>query len=105
VSVVLTTTSCYIINVGTITTAIKLALFMSVLSSAEVERRLRTLPLWKLVDGKLVRSFEAKSFSAAMGFLVAVGTVADHSNHHPDIHLTEYRRVEVCYYLFVFKSC
>ena len=67
----------------------------TVLSEREVFERLRDRPLWRLIEGRLHRSFQAKNFSAAMSFIVAVGTISDHSHHHPDIHLTNYRNVDI----------
>jgi 4a-hydroxytetrahydrobiopterin dehydratase len=52
--------------------------------------------LWqKNENGHLVRRFVAKSFAAAMEFMQLVGNVAEELGHHPDMHLTSYRNVEV----------
>mmetsp|Transcript_24956 Transcript_24956/g.36809 ORF Transcript_24956/g.36809 Transcript_24956/m.36809 type:complete len:316 (-) Transcript_24956:231-1178(-) len=72
---------------------------MSVLSREEIVSRLSTRPLWKLTpDGKLRRTFEAKNFHAALNFIVTIGNIADHHHHHPDLHLTGYKNVEVVLY-------
>jgi pterin-4a-carbinolamine dehydratase len=43
----------------------------------------------------LRRSFVAKSFAAALAWFTAVADVAERANHHPDLHLTDYRTVTV----------
>lgn len=43
----------------------------------------------------IVRSFVAKNFVSAMAFLNAVAEVAEEQGHHPDLHLTQFRNVEV----------
>lgn len=48
--------------------------------------------------GRICRSFVAKNFLAAMEFLNRVATVAEEQGHHPDIHLTKYRNVEIQLY-------
>lgn len=37
----------------------------------------------------------AKNFQSSMDYLAAVGAVAEKAGHHPDLHLTDYRSVEV----------
>jgi 4a-hydroxytetrahydrobiopterin dehydratase len=43
----------------------------------------------------LRRSFVAKSFAAALAWINAAADAAERANHHPDLHLTEYRTVTV----------
>ena len=42
-----------------------------------------------------MRQFIAKNFQCAMDFLNLAGQVAESVGHHPDMHLTSYRHVEV----------
>lgn len=68
------------------------------LSDAELSRYLPALPAWT-VDaggGALRRSFVARDFAAALDFFAAAGALAEAEGHHPDLHLTRYRHVEVC---------
>ena len=60
------------------------------------------MPLWKInTSGQLSRKFVAKSFSAAIDFFNLVAVLAEHIGHHPDLHLTSYRTIEVStFYLF-----
>jgi len=48
------------------------------------------------IDNKLVGSFEFRSFSEAIAFIVELAILADKENHHPLI-INEYSRVEVSY--------
>jgi 4a-hydroxytetrahydrobiopterin dehydratase len=68
---------------------------LTVLSFDEIERHLKSHPLWFLNDGKLHRTFEAKTFEEALKFVTAIGHIADHHQHHPDIHLTGYKHVDI----------
>lgn len=67
------------------------------LSRADLDARLRSLPAWSLSpDGTLLsREFRAKNFAAAVAFLSAAADVAEAAGHHPDFHLTEWNRVRV----------
>lgn len=58
---------------------------------------MKALPAWKLNAAKteLRRSLTAKNFVAAVDFITALKDVAEEEGHHPDVHLTNYRDVEV----------
>lgn len=51
-----------------------------------------------------MRSFTAKNFQCAMNFLNLVGQVAETAGHHPDLHLTAYRNVEIVLYTHSVKG-
>ena len=51
--------------------------------------------LWTLEDTRLTRKFTAKNFLQAVAFVNAVAPVAEDARHHPDIHLTNYRDIEL----------
>lgn len=58
------------------------------------------VPEWNVVevDGvrRLTREFKFPDFRSALDFTVRVGALAEHEDHHPDIHLAWGRvRVEV----------
>ena len=49
-------------------------------------------------DGlKLKRSFKCRNWQAAIDFISEVSTIAESEKiqHHPDIHLTKYRNIEI----------
>eukprot|EP00775_Hariotina_reticulata_P006205 gene6205-6441_t len=55
------------------------------------------LPAWQLSHDQtsISRRFTAKNFVSAVKFFNAVCEVAEAEGHHPDLHLTNYRDVEV----------
>mmetsp|Transcript_15117 Transcript_15117/g.19163 ORF Transcript_15117/g.19163 Transcript_15117/m.19163 type:complete len:148 (-) Transcript_15117:503-946(-) len=69
-------------------------------SGDELKEKISTsIPLWTLSStgdvNKITRKFTAKNFQAALNFLNEVGQIAEREGHHPDLHLTSYRDVEV----------
>ena len=67
------------------------------LSLRQARERLAPLPGWHLADrGKsLSKILVMKDFSAAVAFINAVLPVAQAENHHPDLHLTDYRKLQI----------
>ncbi|KAL3141755.1 hypothetical protein ABBQ32_004435 [Trebouxia sp. C0010 RCD-2024] len=67
------------------------------LSDLELQKHLQALPAWQLNDSKtsLARSFTAKNFVAAIKFFDQVAEVAEQEGHHPDLHLVNFREVQV----------
>lgn len=61
------------------------------------QERVARLPLWTLSDDAtaISRTFVAKDFTAGLDFLQSVGGVAEERNHHPDLHLTDWRTVRL----------
>ncbi|MEP6899530.1 MAG: 4a-hydroxytetrahydrobiopterin dehydratase [Rhodanobacter sp.] len=57
------------------------------LDATQVSRLLMQLPGWKVnADGKaIVKDFEFPDFHHTLGFISAVGFMANHEDHHPDI--------------------
>ena len=54
------------------------------LDDEEIRKRLERLPGWKIVDGKLHRSFRFDDFTHAFGFMTSLALVAEGLDHHPD---------------------
>jgi 4a-hydroxytetrahydrobiopterin dehydratase len=54
------------------------------LSESEIESEATKIPGWKLVNGKLNKSFEFKNFIEAFGFMTKVAMQAEKMNHHPE---------------------
>jgi len=72
------------------------------LSLIEARSELSSLnpSLWTLNESSdnvlsLSRKFTAKNFQAAIDSINAVGIIAELEQHHPDLHLTNYREVEI----------
>jgi 4a-hydroxytetrahydrobiopterin dehydratase len=54
------------------------------LSDQEIERQIKNLEGWRVLNGKLNRSFEFSSFVKAFGFMTKVALEAEKMNHHPE---------------------
>ncbi len=67
------------------------------LTPAQVQELLAEVPQWQLVaDGKrLARSWRVHDFLTSLDFFRRIGEVAEAEDHHPDLHLTDYRNVSV----------
>jgi 4a-hydroxytetrahydrobiopterin dehydratase len=63
----------------------------------KVRGLLPLVPEWKLsADGKrIARSWRVRDFATGLDFFHRIGDVAEAEDHHPDLHLTEYRNVAV----------
>ncbi|VEU40444.1 unnamed protein product [Pseudo-nitzschia multistriata] len=77
------------------------------LSAEEAQVELSSLPhpssLWSLKESQegilsLSRKFTARNFKVALDAINEIGAIAEKENHHPDLHLTNYRDVEVVIY-------
>src|SRR5687768_2171986 len=65
------------------------------LPPAELRRLLRDVPSWTLKGDRIARDLAFKDFAAALAFANAVGRVAEREDHHPDLHLTDYKRLRI----------
>lgn len=60
----------------------------------------KTSSIWTLNESQngvlsLSRKFTARNFQAAIDAINDIGAIAENENHHPDLHLTNYRDVEI----------
>ncbi len=55
------------------------------------------VPHWALADDgkRIARRWRVKDFAAGLDFFRRIGDVADAEDHHPDLHLANYRDVTV----------
>jgi len=67
---------------------------MALLSDADVQAALAALPGWGREGDEIVKSYERPSFADAVAFVVRIGFLAEHSNHHPDLDI-RWRTVRV----------
>ncbi|MCR4337264.1 MAG: 4a-hydroxytetrahydrobiopterin dehydratase [Candidatus Omnitrophica bacterium] len=67
------------------------------LSTNEAQELLAQTPQWKISpDNKMiVREFQMKNFLAAVKLINQVAEIAEKENHHPDVHLTGYRKLRI----------
>lgn len=61
----------------------------------EAKRLHREIPGWKLEETRLVREWRLKDFQEALALANAIGAVAEREQHHPDLHLTDHKRLRV----------
>jgi 4a-hydroxytetrahydrobiopterin dehydratase len=67
------------------------------LSNEQVHQYLAELPHWKLTPDRqrIRREWRVKDFLTGLEFFQRVGKVAEEEDHHPDLHLTGYRKVAI----------
>lgn len=70
---------------------------MPPLTHAEAEILMSQIPGWELsADAqKISRTYERADFKDALAFINTVGAIAESEGHHPDIHLTDYKKVHI----------
>ncbi|MGH2864238.1 MAG: 4a-hydroxytetrahydrobiopterin dehydratase [Solirubrobacteraceae bacterium] len=75
---------------------------MSVLTDAELDRRLSELEGWQRAqvsrasaDDAIVRECKLADFAAAIAFVNRVAELAEAANHHPDILVHGWNRVRL----------
>jgi 4a-hydroxytetrahydrobiopterin dehydratase len=68
---------------------------MSVLTDAEIDRRLAELGNWQRSDDAIVREWKLADFAAAIAFVNRVAELAEAANHHPDILLHGWNNVRL----------
>ena len=63
----------------------------------EAQKMLSQIPGWQIHEnGKMIfREFNMKNFMAAVKFINQIAEIAEADNHHPDIHLTGYRKLKI----------
>lgn len=61
---------------------------MSLLSDADIDRRLAGMAGWTRRGDSIERTFECKNFDGSLAFVNEVGRLANEANHHPDITLS-----------------
>ncbi len=64
------------------------------LSEKEITDEMAKLKGWKIVDGKLSRTFEFADFNEAFGFMTRVAMEVEKLNHHPE-WFNVYNRVKI----------
>jgi 4a-hydroxytetrahydrobiopterin dehydratase len=64
------------------------------LSESEIKKEMSKLKGWKVVDGKLNRTFEFADFNEAFGFMTRVAMEVEKLNHHPE-WFNVYNRVKI----------
>jgi len=67
------------------------------LASEKVRELLAHVPAWKLTADckRISRSWRVLDFVTGLDFFRRIGDVAETEDHHPDLHLTNYRDVTI----------
>jgi 4a-hydroxytetrahydrobiopterin dehydratase len=63
----------------------------------EAELQLEKLDGWQLSHQglRIKKSWTVKNFMAGLRFFNAIAEVAESDGHHPDLHIAQYRQIEV----------
>ena len=64
----------------------------------ETEEYLKMTREWELISGKvpaIQRKFVFKDFQEALNFVNKVGRLAESEDHHPDIFIHDYKKVDI----------
>jgi 4a-hydroxytetrahydrobiopterin dehydratase len=66
-------------------------------SPGEAEQQIQKLSGWQLIKNgeRIRREWTVKNFMAGMKFFNEVARVAEEEQHHPDLHLENYRKVAI----------
>ena len=66
-------------------------------AAAQALEYLQQTPGWSLsADHKIIsKEYVTKNFMTAIQFITKVAQIAESENHHPDIHLTGYRKLKI----------
>jgi 4a-hydroxytetrahydrobiopterin dehydratase len=67
---------------------------MPLLSDAEVDEALGSLPGWARAGDEIVKTYQCASFADAIAFVVRVGFLAEQADHHPDLDV-RWKKVRV----------
>jgi 4a-hydroxytetrahydrobiopterin dehydratase len=67
------------------------------LAEAEIPHLLKDLPHWERDESrkKICRLYVMKNFKEAVALIVRIKTWAEKLDHHPDLHLTDYRKLRI----------
>ena len=67
------------------------------LTSEEAKEYLKRLEHWQLDPARKVvfREYILKNFMAAVKLINGIAELAEQENHHPDLHLVNYRKLRV----------
>jgi len=66
------------------------------LPASAAQALLRDVKGWELVEGKAIRkTVKCKDFMDAVGLIQRIAPIAEAEDHHPDVHLTGYRKLTI----------
>ena len=59
----------------------------NILSTEEIQARLKDLPGWQYADDKISKQFEFNDFMDSLGFVNKLAPYFESMDHHPDTHI------------------
>ena len=66
------------------------------LPPSAAKRLLEDVPGWELADATLIRkTVTCKDFLDAVNLIQRIAPIAEAEDHHPDLHLTRYRKLTI----------
>jgi 4a-hydroxytetrahydrobiopterin dehydratase len=68
------------------------------LEENEIKEMISKVPGWNYNKGLLQRDFEMKDFTTVLGFVNRIGEEAEKMNHHPEILLHSYNKLQISIY-------
>lgn len=68
---------------------------MAILPSEELDNRLVDMIGWHYRDHHICKEYELNNFKEALDFVNKIGEAAEHMNHHPDIFIHSWNKVEI----------
>ncbi len=57
------------------------------LSLSEIQKSLKEVPQWQLIEGQIERTFVFEKFLLGVDFVIKVAQIAEEEGHHPDIDI------------------
>ena len=70
---------------------------MARLDEAQINERLKTLTQWTKDGDSIRRQFVFDGFASAVAFVVRIGFDAEAADHHPDVLISNYRKVTLTF--------
>ena len=68
---------------------------MPLFTSEEINNRIKELSGWVFKENQIGKEFQFKDFLEALNFVNKVGAIAEEMNHHPDIFLHSWNKVNI----------
>jgi 4a-hydroxytetrahydrobiopterin dehydratase len=68
---------------------------MALLNSSDVMKRLKEVDNWSFEQNQIQSDYQFKDFKEALNFVNKIGEEAERMNHHPDIFLHSWNKVQI----------
>ncbi len=68
---------------------------MTLLKKDDINKKLNNLNGWRASKKSIYKSYELKDFSGALAFVLQIGIEAEKADHHPDIKIHSWNKVNV----------